>query len=234
MTSIIQDVDSLLLSKRIEHVTHDPFCFFYVDDYLPVALYESLLESFPAESNYDYTDDGKLGFRSSVEPNAVARFAAEHPAWQALIDFFCSDVFLNDARKTFEEDLIVARGLAGRRRWINCNRREAPGNWLRYQLEEPMRSTFQFSLLPSDAAVVPHADAPRKLISLLLYFRDPEWQDAYGGGTEFYVPLDARRARRWSHTQRIPFEEFKSIGESAFEGNRLATAVPRVRKSRSR
>jgi hypothetical protein len=88
-----------------------------------------------------------------------------------------------------------------------------------------MRTTFQFSLLPRDASVIPHADAPRKLVSLLLYFSDPEWEEAWGGGTEFYVPLDAARARSWSPTQRIPFEEFKSIGTTGFTGNRLAGFV---------
>ena len=81
-----------------------------------------------------------------------------------------------------------------------------------------MRTTFQFSMLPRDAAVVPHSDAPRKLVSLLLYFRDRDWQDAWGGGTEFYAPLDPERARGWGATDRIPFEEFKPIGSTPFVG----------------
>jgi len=72
---------------------------------------------------------------------------------------------------------------------------------------------------------VPHSDAPRKLVSLLLYFRDRDWQDAWGGGTEFYAPLDPERARRWGPTDRIAFEEFKSIGMTSFQGNRLAGFV---------
>ena len=88
-----------------------------------------------------------------------------------------------------------------------------------------MRTTFQFALLPRDGSVVPHADAPRKLISLLIYFRDPDWRDEWGGGTEYYAPLDPVAARRWSPTARIPFEEFKTIGETPFAGNRLVGFV---------
>ena len=34
------DPEQLLLSRRLEHVSTDPFCFFYVDDYLPADLYQ--------------------------------------------------------------------------------------------------------------------------------------------------------------------------------------------------
>ena len=216
---------SLLLSKRLEKTVSDPFCFFYIDDYLPSDLYESLLASYPEDSRYTYNREGKMGFRSSEDPEAVERFAAAHSEWQQLVEFFGSDAFVYDARETLAEALVDARGLSGRKRWYNCTHREVPNNWLRYLLQEPVRTTYQFSLLPRGGAVVPHTDAPRKLVSLLLYFRDPEWQDAWGGGTEFYVPLDPGKARKWGPTERIPFEELETIATTEFRGNRLAGFV---------
>lgn len=53
---------------------------------------------------------------------------------------------------------------------------------------------------------------------MLLYFREPEWQDDWGGATA------------WAATDRIPFEEFKSIGSTGFVANRLAGFV-RAEKS---
>ena len=88
-----------------------------------------------------------------------------------------------------------------------------------------MLTTFQFSELTRDAVVTPHADAPRKLITMLLYFREPEWQDHWGGATDYYAPLDPERAKSWAATDRIPFEEFKSIGSTGFVANRLAGFV---------
>lgn len=219
------DERSLLLSKRLEKRVTDPFCFFSVDDYLPSDFYESLLASFPEDSRYTYNPEGKLGFRSSEDPDAVEHFAAAHPEWKQLVDFFGSDAFVYDARETLSGALVDARGLSGRRRWYNCTHREIPNNWLRYQLQEPVRTTYQFSLLPRGAAVAPHADAPRKLVSLLLYFRDPDWEGAWGGGTEFYAPLDSAKARRWGPTARIPFEEFEVLDTTEFRANRLAGFV---------
>jgi hypothetical protein len=225
VTTAALDTQRLMISRRLEHVKHHPICFFYIDDYLPSDLYQSLHADYPKDVGYSYDQYGKMGFRSSETPDAVQRFCAEHPSWQKLIEFFSSDEFLDDVQRSFAPDLAEARGLAGRRRWINCNTREAPRSWLRYQLQEPVRTTFQFSLLPKQAAIVPHRDAPRKLISLLLYFRDPEWKDAYGGDTEYYVPRDPRRARKWDQTARIPFDEFKPIGQTAYVGNRLTGFV---------
>ena len=219
------DPERLLLSKRLTHVTTDPFCFFYIDDYLPADLYQALLDNYPDSSNYRFNEEGKMGFRSSEDPEAIDRYCDANPDWREVTDFFGSDRFLADLRETFAGPLRQARGLAAYRPWVNCTRREVPRNWLRYQLQEPVRTTFQFSMLPRDAVVAPHSDAPRKLVSLLLYFRDRDWQDAWGGGTEFYAPLDPERARGWGATDRIAFEEFKTLGTTPFTGNRLAGFV---------
>jgi len=219
------DPERLLLSKRLIHLTTDPFCFFYIDDYLPADLYEALLDDYPDASNYRFNEEGKMGFRSSEDPEAIDRYCDSHPDWRQLTDFFGSDAFVADVQETFARPLLQARGLTGHRPWVNCTRREVPRNWLRYQLQEPVRTTFQFSMLPRDAAVAPHSDAPRKLVSLLLYFRDRDWQDAWAGGTEFYAPLDPQRARSWGATDRIAFEEFKTIGTTPFASNRLAGFV---------
>jgi hypothetical protein len=221
------DLGGLLLSRRRIERTQAPFCFFSVDDYLPSEAYRALEQSFPDDRWFmpekDYS--GKRGFRSSVVQNDFDRFCAVHPLWARLIEFFGSDVFLEDLRRVLLPDLARARGLAGRKPWVNYTEREISDNPLRYLLQEPVRSTFQFSRLPDQAVVIPHTDAPRKLVSLMIYFRSPRWDDAYGGATEFYGPRDAARARRWSATERVPFEELRPIGSTPFVANRLAGFV---------
>jgi hypothetical protein len=215
----------LLLSNRLTNLSHDPFCFFSVDDYLPEDLYRTLVTDIPEGVDYATNAEGKLGFRSNVDSEAFDRFRAEHPAWGKLFDFFDSDAFVHDAQRTLAEPLRRARGWAGRRPWYNCSKRRVPRNWLRYRLQEPMRTTIEFGQLPRDGVVAPHTDAPRKLVTLVLYLREPDWQDAWGGGTEYYAPLDPERAATWAATARIPFEEFKSIGATPYVANRLAGFV---------
>jgi hypothetical protein len=219
------DTERLLLSRRLGEVRSTPFCYFHIDDYLPDTLYRSLRESFPDESTYESDGSGKLGFRSSEEPDEFDRFCARHPEWQRLVDFFRSDAFVLDVRRALSPQLVSARNWKARRRWLNCGHDEIPTNRLRYMLEEPVRTTFQISQLPAGAEVVPHSDAPRKLVSLMLYFRDDDWQDSSGGGTVFLEPLDPARAQQWSPTARIPFSELKEIGSCEFARNRLAGFV---------
>jgi hypothetical protein len=220
------DTKPLLLSNRLGDLNLDPFCFFSVDDYLPQDLYEALRQSYPGGSEYSSNAEGKLGFRSSEDPEEVARFCKENPMWDSLFTFFRSDEFLDDACATLAEPLRRARpGWPGRRPWYNANTRPVPKHWLQYQYQEPVVTSYQFSKLSRDAVVAPHSDAPRKLLTLLLYFREPEWKDDWGGSTEYYAPLDPKRAKTWSATDRIPFNEFKSIGSTGFVGNRLAGFV---------
>lgn len=220
------DTKPLLLSSRLADLRLDPFCFFAVDDYLPADLYETLRGTYPDGPEYGANAEGKLGFRSSEDPGAVERFCEEQPAWAGLFAFFRSDEFLEDARETLAEPLRRARrGWPGRRPWYNANTRPIPNNWLRYQVQEPVTTTFQFSRLGRDAVVTPHSDAPRKLVTMLLYFREPEWRDEWGGATEYYVPLEPEQARTWGATERIPFEYFKTIGSTGYAGNRLAGFV---------
>ena len=219
------DTDRLLLSRRLGEVRTQPFCYFQIDDYLPDLLYRSLRDSFPDGSTYESDGSGKLGFRSSDEPDDFERFCERHPNWQRLLDFFRSDAFVLDVRRALSPSLVAARNWKGRRRWRNCSEAETPTSRLRYLLEEPVRTTFQISQLPNGAEVVPHTDAPRKLVSLMLYFRDDEWEDAFGGGTVFFEPRDAERARDWNPTDRIPFSELEEIGSCGFARNRLAGFV---------
>jgi hypothetical protein len=219
------DSDQLLLSRRLDEIRTDPFCFFRIDDYLPEDLYRALRESFPDGSMRADDDSGKLGFRSSAEANDFDDFCEQHPAWKRLLVFFRSDAFVLDVGRVFAPSIVSARGWRGRRPWRNCSDGKIPSSRLRYMLEEPVKTTFQISQLPNGAEVIPHTDAPRKLVSLLLYFRDDDWQDQYGGGTEFYEPIDAERARTWKPTDRVPFSELKSIGECGFARNCLAGFV---------
>jgi len=219
------DTSQLFLSKRLGELRIDPCCFFHVDDYLPDDFYEALRATFPDESTYESDDSGKKGFRSSVEADPFETFCDANPEWRQLIDFFSSPEFSADARRALAPALRDARGIAERRPWLDCTKRAVPNNPLRYIFQEPTRTTFQISLLPRNGVVVPHRDAPRKLISLLLYFRDADWKDSYGGATEFYAPLDPSLAPTWAPTARIPFDQFKVIGAAGFERNRLSGFV---------
>lgn len=221
------DSTRLLLSQRELNIEYSPLCSFFIDDFLPADIYEQLAATYPDASAGDYSTntEGKFGFRSSEVANEFDRFCATNPVWGELIDFFASDAFAADTQAALERALRAARGAAGLKPWRNYTRRPASNNPLHYWRSEPMKTTFQISMLPPGKVVQPHRDAPRKLVSLMLYFADPDWRDEWGGSTEFYEPIDASRAEEWAPTERVPFEALKPVRSAAFRANRLAGFV---------
>ena len=223
----VYDTSDLRLTGRELNIEYEPLCSFFVDDYLPADWYRELYDSYPSEHAGDYStnEEGKFGFRSSEVGDEFAAFCNDHPAWRELIAFFSSDAFVLDAQRAFERALVDARGRSARRPWRNDTGRRASNNPLHYLFSEPVKSTFQISVLPRGKIVAPHRDAPRKLVSLLLYFADPDWQDEWGGGTDFYVPLEPERADEWAATDRVPFQAMKTVRSAAFKPNRLGGFV---------
>lgn len=66
----------------------------------------------------------------------------------------------------------------------------------------------------------PHTDSATKFASLLLYFPDPEWNDSFDGGTEFYRPLKTAGNENWGN-RRVPFDDLESFKLSRYRPNRL-------------
>lgn len=222
-----RDTSSLFLTRREIDIEYEPLCSFFVDDYLPADWYEELFATYPDAQAGDYStnEEGKFGFRSSEVADAFETFCDEHRCWRELIDLFASDAFVADTQSALDRALCDARGAAGRKPWRNYTRLPVSNNPLHYWRSEPMKTTFQISMLPPGTVVQPHRDAPRKLVSLMLYFADPDWRDEWGGSTEFYEPLDPKRAKQWTATERVSFEALKPIRSAAFRPNRLAGFV---------
>ena len=79
---------------------------------------------------------------------------------------------------------------------------------------------FEFSRLERGSFVPPHTDDPKKLISLLLYFPDPKWQENYGGGTEFYRTKKRAMDNNWANRE-VQFKDLNPFFRAQFAPNRL-------------
>jgi hypothetical protein len=91
--------DGLLLTRRAAPVTLEPFPYFVVDDYLPPALYTAARAAFPAGVETDQYGNRKQVFSQHRHPERVAEFLAGDEVWRTLVEFFGSDVYLQDLRR---------------------------------------------------------------------------------------------------------------------------------------
>jgi hypothetical protein len=83
---------------------------------------------------------------------------------------------------------------------------------------------FEFSRLTGEGVVPPHTDAANKILTLLYYFTDSNWQNSFGGGTEFYKPKYFIDNWNWENDIR-PFEKLNSFWAVPFTANQLAGFV---------
>jgi len=215
------DKSHLLISKRLKNIASEPFTVFSIEDYLPSDLYLKLLQNFPSKKFFlEKVAGNKLRFGSRTEPAASVfnDFCSKKPLWLKLVNFFKSEIFLDDLYQIMSKDLIKSRGKLSGRSWRTGNiMKKGAFNGI---LKQRVKTTFEFSKLQRDATVKPHTDKPDKLVSLILYFPDPRWNDSYGGSTEFYRPNSSSLENNWKN-RTIAFKEVSSFTEASFKPNKL-------------
>lgn len=214
---------SLLLSHGTAEVSNDPFFHLQVDDFLPPGQYQSLLESFPAAESFPETIEGnKKRLNSRTSSGAFKEYCRTHPAWAQLFEQLSAGPFLADLYATVQEPLRQARSRFGSRPWRLTGK--GAGGILGRLLARRIKVTFEFSRLESGSIVPAHTDAPEKLVTMMLYFPDPDWKESYGGGTVFYRPKSPALRRNWSN-YRVPFEDLSAVAVNQFIPNRLCIFI---------
>ena len=91
-------------------------------------------------------------------------------------------------------------------------------------VQRPVEFACEFSSLPPGAYLYPHTDKPEKLVSCLLYFADPDWEERYGGATDLYRVKDAKHNRNWSN-RAVTFDALDVAFRTEFRPNRLLVFV---------
>jgi len=177
-------------------MTYEPFPVGVIAPVFPADFYAALLKTFPPIELFKFMPayGNKYSLSEKNNPKLYADYIARHPAWRTLHRQIKSHDFIYailDALRERNVDLGIKRRhqtLAGRWRRLakNVSRGRMPVT------TAPLYSRFEFSALPADdGVVVPHTDAPRKIITLVFSMVAPgEWQQSYGGGTDILRPKD--------------------------------------------
>ena len=92
--------------------------------------------------------------------------------------------------------------------------------------EPGLSARFEFSMLPADGgSVIPHTDAPGKLITLVVSMvKEGEWNPALGGGTEVNRPKDHRLAYNELNRQ-AEFADVEALDTFEFTPNQAVIFV---------
>lgn len=219
-----------------------PYLIFEWDDLLPAAHYAQLAAEFPgaqSAAGYKAQDAGKLYVND--RQGAFQELIRDSQAWQ---DFYRAwhrqDVI--ERLQRLVQPFITHRPAEEQRPWQLVDSTDRHPKNLKERVSKKfqekvlgrktVRLGFEFSVLPDGAAVPLHTDAAFKLVSLLYYFPDPDWQRDWGGGTCFYKskagvePWQLWKSYYLDDADVPRFhQEHELIVETAFAPNRISGFV---------
>jgi hypothetical protein len=172
---------------------YEPFPIGIAKPVLDEAVYREMVDNYPAVELFKYIP--KIGKKYSLSerynPEKYREFITSIAVWRDFHRWLKSDEFIYgtlEALKQRHLDLGFTRpNLSVRSAWKQT-KDLVRGRFSR--VATGLTSRFEFSMLPADGgSVMPHTDAPGKIVTLIIsMIREGEWDPSFGGGTELNRP----------------------------------------------
>lgn len=208
---------------------YDPFPIGLAKPVMDEALYGELVASYPSIDRF--AELGKVGKKYTLSEKYNGEqyrdFIRGNALWREFHDWVKSDAFPRLALKALKErDVDLGYKTNGSKpKQLLKNLREVLGGHAVYRAAQ-LRSRFEFSALPGEGgSVIPHTDAPGKIITLVISMMQPgEWQPSYGGGTDVNKPKDPRKTFNQLNAQ-AGFDEMEVLDTFEFSPNQAVMFV---------
>lgn len=198
-------------------------------------IYQEMLDNWPETDQFKYMPN--LGHKYSLsEVNNASQYhhvIKSTPIWQQIFDEIKSEKFIHGIL-----DFLTSKNinLGLRKKCIVTNK---PSLSLLNRLKEtyrgarllgsnriPLKSRFEFSMLPGDGGSIrPHTDAQSKYITLVVAMVDAgEWKKSYGGGTSILWPKDKTQSFN-DVNDYMEFDEMNELETYHFDTNQCVIFV---------
>jgi hypothetical protein len=171
---------------------YEPYPICLAPNVLPDADYDELVRTYPDVALFDHKpslgDKYSLSERNNREQ--YQQFLGSSAPWARVHDYIKSQRFIDDTMAFLETRNIdlglkpyVVRSTTGKAK---------PSIVSRLARTTELSARFEFSIMGGNGGHIrPHADEPKKLITLVISMIKPgEWNDAWGGGTQVCLPKD--------------------------------------------
>jgi hypothetical protein len=188
----------------------------FVDHYPPIELFANI----PKLGN-------KYSLSERFNPRQYQNFIRGNAPWREFHAWIKSDEFVKGVLEALRErhiDLGYEIGQPVSRRVARFLKDLVRGR-VTSQLAR-LKARFEFSMLPADGGhILPHTDAPSKIITLIVsMLHEGEWDPAFGGGTEVNWPKD--RSLSFNQlNQQAAFEDMDVLDTFEFTPNQAVVFV---------
>lgn len=205
---------------------YEPYPICYIPNFLNETDYKELCDTYPSLDMFKFKPalGNKYSLAEKNNRDFYFNFLKENKAWK---DFYEQVKTKDFIKEVFE--FLRGHGIDQniRRFWytreMSRKRRSIIGRVFDKKL---LRSRFEFSLMSANGGnILPHTDATRKLVTLVLTFIKPgEWKEEWGGGTNIDKPKDITKIYNNVNFQ-LPFEEVTPIKTFPFNPNQCVLFV---------
>jgi hypothetical protein len=216
----------MFLDFKNLQMRYEPFPIGVVRPVMDERSYDELVADYPPQEIFATMSEvgNKLALNPYWNGQQFKEFINTHPRWKEFNAWVTS------------RDFIVTVMEALRERYIDLGWRIDPrpfSKWLRnlrrgrfHTGQPPITSRMEFSMLPADGgSVIPHTDAPGKIITLVVTMVQPgEWDASFGGGTDVNKPKDIRHAYNRRNRQ-AGFEDMEVLQTYEFVPNQAVVFV---------
>ncbi len=215
-----------MLNLKNAQFDYEPYPICYMSDVLPQDLYEELVDTYPDRELFEYKR--KLGHKYALSelsnPENYEKFLSGPGVWKDFHDYVKSSGFI-DKVLSMMTDHGVDLGL--RRIRVVTGKGEHKSSVLsRLRRQTELTARFEFAMMPADGGqILPHTDAPDKLITLVVSMTPPgDWNMEWGGGTSVCLPRD--RTKVFNQLNKsMAFDDVETIKTFPFEPNQCVLFV---------
>lgn len=186
---------------------YEPFPFGVAPNILDRTLHEALARAFPDERMFKHLPD--QGARYSLyESLRRSRFLSEIPVWKEFYHCVKQGRFVAQLLDALAAHAIDVRLEFKYSSWIRRLLNEAHALKRGHVGRAHVMTDVVLTRIPADGGyLLPHTDAPSKVLSLVLPMNQAgEWKASFGGGTNINLPKDRRRVFNY-YNERVSFDE---------------------------
>lgn len=205
---------------------YEPYPICYIENVLDGDTYRQLVESYPDSELFEYKPE--LGHKFSLSEvnnrQNYENFLAGSAIWKAFYDHVKSPEFVDGILAMLAANNIDL-GLR-RIRVLSARSSHKASLLARLRRQTELSARFEFSMMPADGGrILPHTDAPNKLITLVVSMMRPgDWDDDWGGGTSVCLPSDRRLV--FNHLNKwMDFDDVDTIKTYPFVPNQCVLFV---------
>ena len=208
---------------------YEPFPIGLARPLMDPGAYQELVDNYPVAEQFHYIP--KLGKKYSLSerfnPRGYKNLIQSQPVWREFHRWIKSDEFVAGVLNALKErnlDLGYESTASSGRRIMKLMkdivRARSTARMAR------LRARFEFSMLPADGGhILPHTDAPSKIVTLIISMLDEgEWDAGFGGGTDVNRVKDSRHSFNWLNAQGS-FEDMEVLDTFPFTPNQAVVFV---------